>query len=366
MRDLFKKFTGHFLPSADNAYRPHLLRKSWLLFFLSIILTAESLFIVGIMAEQSARDFLSAVLPGEVIALTNGERTKVGDGAVSENTLLSLAAQNKAQDMAARGYFSHTGPDGKEPWAWISEAGYTYRYAGENLAVRFDESADVVNAWMASPTHRANIVKPVYTEIGIGVAQGMYEGAPATFVVQYFGTPQAQAAAVQAAEAPSVEEPIAANTVSTAVEVAGASIEEKQTELAANVMLPQEETPAPLLQPEAPDMQSTVRAEAQTFLRASDASQASVAWILGGVAILLLLLIALAVLVHIEIQPTEMILGGTFVGVVAASLLMLNTAFDQNPAQLSQSAAVLNAYPAERSVIVGSDAASIEVVPLLP
>ena len=353
MRDFFKKFTGHFLPGHENAYRPHLLRKPWLLFFLTVVLTAEGLFVASIMAGQSAHTFLSAVLPGEVIALTNTERTKAGDGDVTENQLLSLAAQNKANDMAAKSYFSHVGPDGKEPWAWISEAGYRYRFAGENLAVRFDESSDVVNAWMASPSHRANIVKPVYTEIGIGVAQGMYEGAPATFVVQYFGTPAAVAALPQESSPLKTEE---APQQTAAAEVAGASTEEKPATVVATTAAP--EIPASAMAPEtSASEQTSVRAEMQTFLRASEASQSTVSWLIGGIAMLLLMVIALAVFVHIEIQPTEMVLGGAFVTAVAASLFMLNGAFMPD-ATNKQAAAVSNAF-SQRSIMVG-EAASIE------
>jgi len=132
----------------------------------------------------------AAVIQSDVIALTNDERTENDLGVLTENPTLDKAAQAKANDMAAKGYFSHTGPDGQPPWHWFVEAGYDYHYAGENLAVRFDDSKQVVDAWMASPTHRANIVKPVYTQIGIGVADGMYQGLPATFVVQFFGTPE--------------------------------------------------------------------------------------------------------------------------------------------------------------------------------
>jgi hypothetical protein len=97
--------------------------------------------------------------------------------------------------MAEKGYFSHTGPDGAQPWKWFREAGYRYEYAGENLAVNFNESEDVVNAWMKSPTHRANILKHDFTEVGIGVATGTYKGKEAVFVVQFFGKPAPEGAA---------------------------------------------------------------------------------------------------------------------------------------------------------------------------
>ncbi|MEI6553150.1 MAG: CAP domain-containing protein, partial [bacterium] len=78
------------------------------------------------------------------------------------------------------------------PWYWIDQTGYQYSSAGENLAVNFDYSKDVVQAWMNSPTHRANIVKAKYQEIGIGIAEGFYQGRPSVFVVQMFGTPKGE------------------------------------------------------------------------------------------------------------------------------------------------------------------------------
>ncbi len=95
----------------------------------------------------------------------------------------------KADDMATKGYFAHTSPEGLTPWYWFAQVGYNYTYAGENLAINFNESKDVDTAWLASPTHRANILNSHYTEIGIATAQGMYKGVQATFVVQMFGTP---------------------------------------------------------------------------------------------------------------------------------------------------------------------------------
>lgn len=357
MRDFFAKIKGHFLPDERNAYRPHLLRRPWLLFFLTIVLTAEGLYAASFFAKESVTSLLSAVVPGEVIALTNVERGKVGDGALAENTLLDRAAQAKADDMALKGYFSHTGPDGKEPWAWISEAGYTYRYAGENLAVRFDQSSDVVNAWMASPTHRANIVKPQYTEIGIGVAQGSFEGSPATFIVQYFGTPQ-EAAAALAPVQPTTSEP-ALESEPASSEVAGASTEEAPAAHAPTTTAPQGAAAAPEAQTNT-NPGPSVREELQSFARASDASQQATQGIIGGIALLLVILIALAVFVHIEIQPTELLMGGAFVGAVAVSLFMLNASFNNAAAgESSQPAAAAGAF--ERSILVG-EGASTEAV----
>ena len=214
----------HFIPSEHNAYRPKILHRSWLLFFLALVLASEGFLVANLVARQGDQNFLAAVVPAEVIALTNDERAQNDVGQLSTSALLTEAAQAKADDMAKNGYFSHIGPDGKTPWQWISAAGYQYQYAGENLAVRFVNSSDVVNAWMASPTHRDNIVKPVYTQIGVGVTQGLFEGQTATYVVQFFGTPlatnQTQPAAVAAAPispAPQATAPeVSANTASEA------------------------------------------------------------------------------------------------------------------------------------------------------
>lgn len=132
----------------------------------------------------------AAVLPGALATLTNEERKKSNLATLQVNALLSRAAELKAQDMAENSYFAHTSPDGKEPWYWLDRVGYEYDYAGENLAMNFENSEDVTRAWMKSPTHHANIVKGTYSEVGTGVAVGEYEGAETTFVVQVYARPQ--------------------------------------------------------------------------------------------------------------------------------------------------------------------------------
>lgn len=134
-------------------------------------------------------DFLASVLPGALMALTNQDRSIAGISSVTENPLLARAAQAAADDMAAKGYFAHVSPDGKMPWYWLNLVGYRYSYAGQNLALGFTESQDVEVAWMNSPTHRANIEKPHYTQVGFGAAEGMYKGKNTTFVVAFFAKP---------------------------------------------------------------------------------------------------------------------------------------------------------------------------------
>lgn len=133
---------------------------------------------------------VSAILPAVVVSETNYARAEEELDPLVRNEILDKAAQMKAEDMALHGYFAHQSPDGISPWHWFREAGYEYAYAGENLAVHFTDSRAVVDAWLKSPTHRANMMNGTYREIGIGSAKGTYEGHDTLFVVQLFGTPR--------------------------------------------------------------------------------------------------------------------------------------------------------------------------------
>jgi hypothetical protein len=138
---------------------------------------------------QSSDWLVGAVLPAVVVDLTNKERAQTTAVPLVRNATLDAAAKLKAEDMARNEYFAHFSPAGVSPWHWFDEAGYVYAYAGENLAIHFTDSTEVVDAWMNSPAHRENIVNGVYTEIGVGTAKGKYEGYDTVYVVQLFGTP---------------------------------------------------------------------------------------------------------------------------------------------------------------------------------
>jgi len=146
-------------------------------------------FLLPILARLNLVNSIASVLPSILADFTNEERKEQSLQTLAVNEVLNKAAELKAQDMARNGYFAHTSPDGKTPWYWLSEVGYSYQYAGENLAVNFSDSKDVTEAWMASPTHKANIVKENYTEVGTGVAVGIYEGRETLFVAQVYANP---------------------------------------------------------------------------------------------------------------------------------------------------------------------------------
>ncbi len=184
----FAGLLDHFVPHARNDYRPHILSPR-LTGLLSALLVAAKVFTVAALAwGPVAPAYSSAIIPANIINLTNQSRQAAALPLLTENPLLDTAAQTKANDMLAKGYFAHNTPAGQTPWDFITAAGYNYITAGENLAVNFTQAENVETAWMNSPDHRANILNKNYQNIGIGIAQGLYQGQASIFVVQMFGT----------------------------------------------------------------------------------------------------------------------------------------------------------------------------------
>ncbi len=192
MRKIGTKLKNHFIPHNGNNHEPHFLRHKSLTIILVLIIVIELGFLFDIFIVFKKDSFLASVLPSILTTLTNQARNENGLNNLSQNELLVKSAKLKAEDMAQKSYFAHTSPEGITPWYWLNKTGYKYSYAGENLAVNFFESEDVARAWMASPTHRANIVRKEFTEIGIATAKGIYQGHEAVFVVQFFGKPMVE------------------------------------------------------------------------------------------------------------------------------------------------------------------------------
>ncbi|MFF9818236.1 CAP domain-containing protein [Streptomyces sp. NPDC014006] len=107
----------------------------------------------------------------EVLRLVNEERAKAGLAPLAANSALTGLAENFSDDMAARGFFDHTDPDGHTPWDRAAKAGIT-GLGGENIARGQADPAAVVAAWMDSPGHRANILNPDFKTLGVGVHLG--------------------------------------------------------------------------------------------------------------------------------------------------------------------------------------------------
>jgi hypothetical protein len=172
-----------FIPNKQNNYKPYLLRKVCLVIY-TIILVAVNSF-GGLFGISKA--YASSITPENIIALSNQERTAAGLNTLTSNSKLAAAAMAKAQDMFEKQYWDHFGPNGETPWQFIIAQGYNYVYAGENLAKGFRTAEGVIEAWMASPTHKENLLSRNYKDIGIAVMDGVLLGKQTTLVVQMFG-----------------------------------------------------------------------------------------------------------------------------------------------------------------------------------
>ncbi len=191
MRSQFKVL---FFPHEDNNQKPKVLHLSSLSVFIFLLVAFQLFITLFHRVRPGILGFASNIDVGALIELTNTERAKQGVTPLELNSFLSEAARQKAADMFARNYWAHYSPNGTSPWWFFKNVGYNYLYAGENLARDFGESAGVVQAWMASPTHRDNILNGRYKDIGIAVVNGILNGEETTLVVQMFGTPGGVAA----------------------------------------------------------------------------------------------------------------------------------------------------------------------------
>jgi uncharacterized protein YkwD len=125
----------------------------------------------------------------EIVTATNIDRGLNQLKDLKVNDRLTKTAQAKADDMASRGYFAHTTPEGKQFFQFMQDQQYSYCSAGENLAVDYITTKSVEKAWMNSTSHRANILTKDYKDIGVGIAKGRFEGHNATFIAVEFGNP---------------------------------------------------------------------------------------------------------------------------------------------------------------------------------
>lgn len=131
----------------------------------------------------------------EIIQATNAARLAHGLPALAPSNKLNQAAQEKLNDMAAAEYFAHISPSGVTPWYWVNKNQYNYIVAGENLAIGFLAAQDTIDAWMKSPSHRANIVSTGYLDIGVAVGLVEINNESGILVVQMFGSPSSKEAA---------------------------------------------------------------------------------------------------------------------------------------------------------------------------
>ncbi len=234
------KLRHFFVPHEGNNFEPHLFRYGTIAAVLGVSVFIFAVVVFGrLYVDMSG---LRATVISSVVAdRANTERAKESLPLLAYNTTLEAAAQMKANDMSLKNYFAHTSPEGMTPWFWFGKAGYLFYFAGENLAVDFDDSDAVTRAWMKSPTHKANILNGKFTEIGVATAEGTHKGHKTTYVVQMFGTPAIVAPVKAITPTPKTVQPVSPvvpassapiRRVALAPDVKGAEIEQPITPVA--------------------------------------------------------------------------------------------------------------------------------------
>lgn len=203
---IFRRLYHFLVPHESNNHRAKALHHEALFAYI-LLLGIFNLSITFVHKRApSILGYATDIRMEQLLTDTNVKRTQAGLAPLTLSETLSQAAAAKAADMFANNYWAHNSPIGKTPWDFIIASGYRYTLAGENLAKNFQTSGGVVDAWMASPSHRDNVLKEGYREVGFAVVNGVLNGEETTLVVQMFGTtstkpvaqiPQVQASAPQ-------------------------------------------------------------------------------------------------------------------------------------------------------------------------
>ena len=177
-----RKIKKILIACPENNYNPPVLSYKAFIIYGMILLLLRLMF--GFIQTQG-----SAVDSEILMRLINKERGSRNLTVLSRNSSLLAASAGKAQDMIDRDYFAHIDPDGNYVWGKITSAGYApYRILGENLALDFSASEGLVQAWLDSPTHRANILHKEFLDQGLSALYGDYQGRYTNLTASLFGT----------------------------------------------------------------------------------------------------------------------------------------------------------------------------------
>jgi uncharacterized protein YkwD len=149
---------------------------------LALLVTIVAAF--GVSAAEPSNEITTE----NVIRLMNDYRSQEGLLPLHGETRLALAAGDRMRHMEEESYWAHESPDGMTPFVWVRAREYNFQMAGENLASGFETARLLVQSWMESPGHRANIMSEDYEDCGIAIIDGATTG-PATgkSIVVLFG-----------------------------------------------------------------------------------------------------------------------------------------------------------------------------------
>src|SRR3989344_4361887 len=131
-RRFHHKLHDYFLPHRGNRYKPGVFALGSVTVLVVIVLALLAIYLIDTRLAPK-NGFFASVVPAALTAYTNADRLALSLPGLTEDPLLTKAAQMKAEDMAAKGDFAHVSPEGKTPWYWLDQMGYQYSYAGENL-----------------------------------------------------------------------------------------------------------------------------------------------------------------------------------------------------------------------------------------
>ena len=181
-------FITLFAPHKHNNHKAKILQPRSIVILIGLFIMGRSIVDITVGLKPGILGYASQIDPDKVIELTNKERLNAGVTTLKLNSELNQAALAKATDMFEHNYWAHISPTGTEPWYFVTQSGYKYQHAGENLARDFSNPTDIVKAWMVSPTHRQNLLDDRYRDTGIAVMDGYINGVETTLVVQMFGS----------------------------------------------------------------------------------------------------------------------------------------------------------------------------------
>lgn len=188
-----RNFLKHlFLPHHTNNFRAKVLQVDFFAAYIVIFFLMTFGMRLGHRINPDILGYAADIRIERLLDLTNEKREEVGVPKLKLDTQLSQAAAKKAEYMFAHNFWAHTAPDGTTPWTFINQSGYVYALAGENLAKNFSNSDGVIEAWTQSPSHRENLLRGQYEDIGFAVVDGILNGEETTLVVQMFGRPLKQ------------------------------------------------------------------------------------------------------------------------------------------------------------------------------
>lgn len=181
-RTTFKKHPKKYV----KVYAPYLPAIIGLVISMSLLLPREP------DSSGTVLSYADSVSSASLFEETNERRLDNDKDGLALNDALSLAAQAKAEDMAAKDYWSHVSADGKQPWYFIEQSGYRYGAAAENLAYGFTSSEETVNGWMNSTEHKKAMLSDEMIDVGFGIANAPnYRGhGPETIIVALYAKPQ--------------------------------------------------------------------------------------------------------------------------------------------------------------------------------